>query len=327
MQPLVDTFARVHRYLRISVTDRCGFRCVYCMPPEGIAWRQRDEILTYEEILQITRVFASMGVTKVRLTGGEPTVRKDLEYLMRELRNVDGIDRLLMTTNGTTLVEKAAIYRDAGLTGLNVSLDTLRDDRFVEITRRDRLSDVLAGIEAAQVAGFEPLKLNVVVMAGVNDDELLDFVDHFRDRNINVRFIEFMPFTGNGWSKGGLVPYREMRERIESRYTLTPIDNGPNSVAKDFAIAGYPVTVSFVTSMTESFCSGCDRVRLTADGNIKACLFGPEEIPLRDRLRNGATDEEIAGFIRQAVTQKAKGHAPAELLARMKNRSMIQIGG
>ncbi|HEY0865807.1 MAG TPA: GTP 3',8-cyclase MoaA [Fimbriimonas sp.] len=327
MANLVDTFGRAHRYLRISVTDRCGFRCVYCMPPEGIPWREREEILTYEEIVRLARLFASMGVDKIRLTGGEPTVRKGLETLIGDLARIPGVRSLLMTTNGTTVAAKAGTYRRAGLTGMNVSLDTLRPGRFLEITRRDRYQDVMDGIAAAIAEGFTPLKLNVVVMAGINDDELVEFVDHFRDQPVNVRFIEFMPFDGNGWSKGGLVPYREMRERIESAYRLSPIDSGPNAVAKDFAIEGREATVSFVTSMTESFCAGCNRIRLTAEGNVKACLFGPEEFPLRDRLRAGATDEEISATIREAVTRKAAGHAPAEILARIKNRSMIQIGG
>jgi cyclic pyranopterin phosphate synthase len=297
------------------------------MPPEGIAWRERSEILTYEEILRVAGIFAGMGVDKIRLTGGEPTVRKGLESLMTGLSKLDGIRSLWMTTNGTTLRSHAERYRAAGLTGLNVSLDTLRADRFLEITRRDRLDDVLAGIDAALQAGFQPLKLNVVVMAGINEDELLDFIDRFRDRPVNVRFIEFMPFDGNGWNKGGLVPYRVMREQIERVHKLTPIDSGPNAVAKDFSIENCTATVSFVTSMTESFCSGCDRVRLTAEGSVKACLFGPEEFPLRDKLRSGASDEEIAAIIREAVHRKAAGHAPAEILARIKNRSMIQIGG
>jgi GTP 3',8-cyclase len=324
---LVDRFGRRHNYLRISVTDRCNFRCVYCMPAEGLQWRERDELLTYEEILRIARVFARAGVDKIRITGGEPTVRRNLEKLIAGLAAIPGIDSLLMTTNGFLLPEKAKVYRRAGLRGLNISLDTLRPDRFREITRTNHYPKVLQGIEAALEAGYESVKINVVVMEGVNDDELLDFVEFARERPINVRFIEFMPFQGNGWSQGKLVPYRAMLDQIAGRYEVRPLSMAPSAVAKEFGIEGFQGSIGFVTSMTENFCAGCNRLRLTAEGTVKNCLFSPDESDLRDFLRAGASDEELEQRIRGAVHRKWRGHPGMGTLPQVENRSMIRIGG
>lgn len=324
---LVDRFQRKHTYLRISVTDRCNFRCRYCMPPDGLEWRARDEILTFEEIDRLARLFARLGVDKIRLTGGEPTVRKGIDELIAKLSKIPGVDSLLMTTNGTTLAAQAAAYRQAGLTGLNVSLDSLRRDRFAEITLRDELPRVLSGIDAAIEAGFDSVKVNVVVMAGVNDDELLDFVEFARSRPVNVRFIEFMPFDGNGWKPVSVLPYREMRSQIESKHTLRPISTAREAVGKDFEIEGFVGTIGFVTSMTESFCDGCNRVRLTAEGAFKPCLFSGSETSLRDPMRAGASDDELEATIRASLAGKWKGHPPMNLLASFPNRSMVAIGG
>jgi GTP 3',8-cyclase len=324
---LRDSFGRRHNYLRISVTDRCNFRCVYCMPAHGLVWREREEILTFEEIERLARIFARRGVDKIRLTGGEPTARKGLEGLIERLARIEGVRSLLMTTNGSTLARRAQIYRDAGITGLNVSLDTLREDRFREITRRAGLGQVRDGIEAALAAGFDTVKVNVVVMKGVNDDELLDFVELARERPLNVRFIEFMPFRDNGWGRGGLVPYREMRARIEERHRMEPIQTGPSAVGKDWRVEGFVGTLGFVTSMTESFCGGCNRIRLTADGQIKNCLFSAEEQNLRDLMRAGADDAQIERRIEEALARKWKEHPPMDELLKLGNRSMIEIGG
>ncbi len=324
---LLDRFGRVHNYLRISVTDRCNFRCGYCMPPEGLDWRHRDEILTFEEIERLARLLVDMGVNKVRLTGGEPTVRRGLEELIGRLTAIDGLTALLMTTNGTTLAPKALEYRKAGLTGLNISLDSLRRDRFQAITLRDELPRVLTGIDVALVAGFESVKLNVVVMAGVNDDELLDFVEFTRDRPINVRFIEFMPFEGNGWKSGAVFSYASMKRVIEDRYDLTRISTEKSAVGKDFSVAGHKGTIGFVTSMTESFCGDCNRIRLTAEGAFKACLFAAPEISLRDPMRNGADDETLSMLIRDELSRKWRQHPPMNQLPQIKNRSMVAIGG
>jgi GTP 3',8-cyclase len=323
--PLVDSFGRRHTYLRISVTDRCNFRCVYCMP-EDVQWQQREEILSYEEIVRLAELFVGLGVEKIRLTGGEPTVRRDFERLLRGVAGT-GVRHLLMTTNGYRLAERAEEWRAAGLQGLNISLDTLRADRFAEITRTKHFDRVMSGIEAAIAAGYAPLKINVVVMAGVNDDEILDFVEFARERPVNVRFIEFMPFQGNGWSVTEVYPYRRMLEVIRSRHAIHPLGNLPGDVARDFAVEGFVGTLGFVTSMTESFCEACNRIRLTADGQIKSCLFGPAEEDLRQALRSGADDAELEERIRWALWRKPEAHPPMEELAAAPNRAMVQIGG
>ncbi|MEQ1933749.1 MAG: GTP 3',8-cyclase MoaA [Fimbriimonadaceae bacterium] len=325
--PLIDRFGRVHSYLRISVTDRCNFRCQYCMPPEGLDWLKRADILSFEEIERLARLFVQMGVSKIRLTGGEPTVRKDLAELMTRLSAIDGVRSLLMTTNGTTLAAKAKIYRQAGLTGLNISLDSLKREKFLEITLRDELDRVLSGIDAALDAGFESVKINVVVMEGVNDDELLDFVELARNRPLTVRFIEFMPFEGNGWRPASMVSFAQMRRVIESEHELIPIDVEKNAVGKDFTIAGFLGEIGFVTSMTESFCGTCNRVRLTAEGAFKPCLFSGAEVSLRDPMRAGASDEELAAIVRSGLEKKWKAHPPMTLLPQISNRSMVAIGG
>ncbi len=324
---LMDRFGRRHTYLRISVTDRCNLRCRYCMPHEGMVFQPREELLSYEEILRLSRLFIGMGVRKIRLTGGEPMVRRDLPVLIEQLSGLDGLETLTMTTNGYYLANQAETIKAAGVQALNISLDTLRPVRFFAITRRDAFTEVMAGIDAALNAGFESLKLNVVVMAGINDDEILDFIEFGKNKPLNIRFIEYMPFEGNRWTRAGVVPYREIRQRIESRYALEPLVTEPSAVAKDFALPGYPGTVSFITSMTDSFCGTCNRLRLTSDGAVKACLFGPAEISLRDPMRAGADDTTLRHLIGQAIRRKQEAHEPMETLARIENRPMIAIGG
>ncbi|MCW5943435.1 MAG: GTP 3',8-cyclase MoaA [Fimbriimonadaceae bacterium] len=325
--PWTDPFGRPHTYLRVSITDRCNFRCGYCMPAQGVIWRPRSEILNFEEIERLVRLFVRGGVTKVRLTGGEPAVRRGLEELIARLAVIEGLREIWMTTNGSTLAKKADAYRRAGLTGLNVSLDSLRRERFAEIARRDELPKVLEGIETALGAGFRPLKINVVVMAGVNEDELLDFAELASDRPIQVRFIEFMPFKGNGWQRGDLYPAARMREDLRERYRLTPLETSPNAVARGFAIEGGKGSVAFVASMTESFCDGCNRLRLTADGTVKSCLFLRADGNLRDSLRAGADDEALATIVRDSLARKWKEHPPMENLLATNDHSMLEIGG
>ncbi len=322
--PLVDRFGRRHTYLRISITERCNFHCSYCMP-EPLDGGPKETLLSYEEIVRIAGVFARLGVTKVRLTGGEPTVRKGVETLVGHLSGL-GFRHLLMTTNGSTLAAKWAIYKDAGLTGLNISLDSLDRGRFERISGRDELDRVRRGIEASLGAGFETIKINVVVMRGVNDDELERFLDEFADRDVEVRFIEFMPFDGNRWSRSLLVPYAEMRRRL-AHLDLRPRASASEAVAREFDIPGRSCRVGFVTSMTESFCDGCNRVRLTADGSVKACLFSDKEVCLREPMRQGASDAELEALIRRAIDEKDRGHAPIDVLHRLPNRSMVRIGG
>ncbi|MCG3199889.1 MAG: GTP 3',8-cyclase MoaA [Candidatus Omnitrophica bacterium] len=328
-EPLVDRFGRVHTYLRVSVTDRCNLRCVYCMPSEGFEHVERDEILTYEEILRVVRLMAEIGIHKVRVTGGEPLVRKGLANLIAGIVATPGIETVAMTTNAVLLAEQAESLKRAGLSHLNISLDTLRADRFEAISRRANLREALAGIEAAIRSGFDPIKLNMVVMGGVNDDELLDFVELARHRPIQVRFLEFMPFKSNGWDQGTLVSYAEMRRRIEEQYDLIPlfIPDGPADVTKEFAIPGFEGTIGFITSMTEDFCKDCNRIRLLADGSLKSCLFHPPEENLRAALRRGTSDDEVEGLIRRCVSAKLEKHEELEELIRLENNPMIAIGG
>jgi len=327
MNKLIDGFGREHTYLRISVTDRCNLRCVYCMPHTGIEWKKKDELLTYEEIVRVARVFAGLGINKIRLTGGEPFVRKNLETLVAQLAAIDGIQTLAMTTNATLLAPKAKLLRDLGLTALNISLDTFRKERFERITRRDDFDNVIAGLEAALAVGFPSLKLNVVVIAGFNEDEIIDFVEFAFSRSINVRFIEYMPFKDNDWQIDKVVTFAEMKERIEKKFRLKPLQTERSAVGKDFAIEGGIGSVSFISSISDSFCSTCNRLRLTSDGSVKSCLFYPAETNLRDALRAGASDGAIEEMILYSLSLKPEAHPPAEEIAAGDNRAMIEIGG
>lgn len=338
MEHLTDSFNRKHTYLRVSVTDRCNLRCSYCMPLQGIQLKQRSEILSFGEIERTSKIVAAMGVNKIRITGGEPLVRKDLPKLIQGLANIPGIQTIGMTTNGVLLKGYAQELKYAGLTHLNISLDSLRPLRFKKITLRNNFSDVISGVDAALAIGFSPLKLNVVVMGGVNDDELLDFVEFVRDKPINVRFIEYMPFKFNQWNHAQFVSYRQMVEIISEKYELQPIISiDQNAVAKDYClpeadpplaeINGLMGTVSFITPMSEHFCGTCNRIRLTADGSIKSCLFHQAEVNLRAALRSRQSDAAIAEMIQSAIAAKPFGHPEADELVQIENRSMIQIGG
>lgn len=323
---LVDSFGRAHTYLRISVTDRCNLRCRYCMPADGLVWKKRDQLLSYEEIERLAGIFVSMGIEKIRLTGGEPLVRKDLITLVQKLAKIENLKTLAMTTNATLLAPQAKALRQAGLTHLNISLDSLRKERFEEITRLDSFDDVMSGIMAAIESGYQSLKINAVAIAGFNDDEILDFVAFAQKHKVNVRFIEFMPFKDNEWNIEKVVTYSEIKAQIEKHYRLSQIEQNPSDVSKDFAIAGGG-SVSFITSMSESFCSTCNRLRLTGEGSIKSCLFYPAELSLRDAMRNGAADKTIEEMILQSLAAKPEAHPPAEEIAAQDNRTMIEIGG
>ena len=325
--PLTDRFGRRHTYLRVSVTDRCNLRCRYCMPAEGIQWIERKDLLSFEEIERIVRALAGAGVNKVRITGGEPTVRRGIEGLIAALAKIEGIEELAMTTNGTTLPKMAQTYRDAGLTHLNVSLDSLDAAKYKEITLHDKFDVVINGIERAIEVGFAPLKVNVVAMKGVNDDEIPAFVEFARHRPVNVRFIEFMPFDGNEWTQGRMLSYREMVAIVGEHCAIEPLPHRPNQVAKDFRIVGGAGTISFVTSMTDDFCSECNRIRLTATGEFKPCLFMLPNVSVRDVLRNGGGEEEVLAAAHASLDDKWAGHPGPQNLIRLKNASMIQIGG
>lgn len=324
---LVDRFGRRHTYLRLSLTDRCNLRCVYCMPSENFRWQPRAEILSLEEVLKISRLLVENGIEKIRLTGGEPTLRENLEWLVGHLSRLNGLKTLGLTTNGVRLREKAHALRAAGLQTLNVSLDTLRPDRFRAITKRDRLSDVLAGIDAALAAGFQPLKINVVVMRGVNDDEFFDFAELSLRHPVNVRFIEFMPFNGNEWQRERMIPWHEVKQTIEERIPLTPRANSGTMIARDFDFPGAAGWISFISPMTAHFCSGCDRLRLTADGAIKSCLLHPAEVNLRDAVRSGIVEKEMLNLIQSALERKEYAHPAVCRLPDTDNRCMTAIGG
>ena len=325
-EQLVDTFGRVHRDLRISVTDRCNFRCTYCMPPEGLEWLPRSELLTFEEIERVARLLVErFGVHSIRLTGGEPTVRARLADLVAMLTPL-GTD-LALTTNGATLGLLAEDLAAAGLRRINISLDSLRADRFRELTLRDDLHRVLDGVDAALAAGLDPVKVNVVVMRGQNDDEILDFAEYGRRKGVEVRFIEYMPLDAEeGWRAGSVVSLAEITERIGAVHPFEAHRQGPEPASRFRYLDGKGF-FGVVASVTQSFCGSCDRIRLTADGQFRNCLFGLKEYDLRGPLRSGAGDDELAGIVRGAVGDKWAGHSIGKVHFVRPARSMSQIGG
>ncbi len=327
MTGLSDSFQRPINYLRISVTDRCNLRCMYCMPLEGVRPLAHSDILTYEEIYTVARAAAEMGINKVRVTGGEPLVRLGLPELIRMLASINGIDDISMTTNGILLARQAPVLKSAGLRRVNVSLDTLRPDKFERITRTSaRMGDVLEGIEAAKAVGHNPVKINVVVMASINDDELLDFAASTINDEWHVRFIEFMQF-GDVASSPRFVSVSEMRKRIEALGHLEPcLPSAGNGPAKYFRLPGAKGTIGFITPVSEHFCFHCNRLRLTADGKLRPCLLSQDEIDLRTALRRGASTDEIKRLIEMAVAQKPVGHNMTHSQADL-NRPFSQIGG
>nr|GLL22425.1 cyclic pyranopterin monophosphate synthase, mitochondrial isoform X1 [Ipomoea trifida] len=325
---LVDTFGRLHTYLRISLTERCNLRCQYCMPADGVELTPNPQLLTRSEIIRLANLFVSSGVDKIRLTGGEPTIRKDFEDICLELSNLKGLRTLAVTTNGITLARKLARIKECGVNLVNISLDTLVPAKFEFMTRRKGHERVMESIRTAIDVGYNPVKVNCVVMRGFNDDEICDFIELTRDKPINVRFIEFMPFDGNVWNAKKLVPYKEMLDIAVKRFTgLQRIKDHPTETAKNFSIDGHQGRVSFITSMTEHFCAGCNRLRLLADGNFKVCLFGPAEVSLRDPIRCGADDNELRQIIGAAIKRKKASHAGMFDIAKTPNRPMIHIGG
>jgi cyclic pyranopterin phosphate synthase len=328
---LVDRFGRVHRDLRISLTDRCSLRCTYCMPAEGVPWLAKANILTTDELERVTVVAASLGITEVRLTGGEPLLRPDVVDVVRRMARIEGEDGPLevsMTTNALRLPQLAGVLAEAGLARVNISIDTLRADRFAELTRRDRLDDVLEGIAAARAAGFDPIKLNAVPMRGVNDDELIDLVRFAVEQGAEMRFIEQMPLdAGHVWSRVEMVRGEEILERLSEVFRLTPIGERGTAPAERFLVDDGPATVGVIASVTAPFCGACDRVRLTADGQLRNCLFAREESDLLGHLRGGADDDAIAELMRVCITGKRAGHGIDDEGFLQPDRPMSAIGG
>ena len=325
---LVDARGRVVDDLRISVTDRCNFRCVYCMPAEGLKWLPRDEVLSFEEITRVAGLFVGSGTRTIRLTGGEPLVRRDLPSLVRMLSALHPDLDLSLTTNGFLLRRDARALADAGLRRVNVSLDSLRADRFERLARRDSLNTVLDGINAAVEAGLGPVKINVVVMRGINDDEVVDFANLARSTGIRVRFIEYMPLDADGsWGPDLVVAGEELLDAAETAFKLEPVNAGHDPATRWRFTDGAQGELGFINSVTEPFCERCNRVRLTADGQLRTCLFSITETDLRGPVRSGASDEELGSIIRAAIWRKEPGHRIGKPDFVKPNRSMSQIGG
>lgn len=362
---LTDTFNRQHDYLRISVTERCNLRCLYCMPEEGVPLSPPEHLLTSPEIIYLSSLFVSQGVKKIRLTGGEPTVRRDIVDLMRgigQLRS-DGLKELCITSNGISLFRKLDGMADAGLTGVNLSLDTLDPFQFQIMTRRNGFNQVIKSIDRIldmnkMNAGIK-LKINCVVMRGINEREILPFIELGRERDLEVRFIEYMPFDGNKWNRDKMVSYQDMLSIIREKYpSLEKVPDHKNDTSKTYRVPGFAGRVGFITSMTHNFCGTCNRLRITNDGNLKVCLFGNTEVSLRDMIRfsnNGRPidneamealdlfesarkagsehgplnkrERELLEVIGLAVGRKKAKHAGMGELEHMKNRPMILIGG
>lgn len=323
-----DSFNRIHNYLRISMTDNCNLRCFYCMPEEDYSFTPASRLMQKDELVSIAKVFVQHGVDKIRLTGGEPLVRKDAAEIMRALSKLPV--SLTMTTNGSRLHEFTEVFRECGIKSLNISLDTLDRDKFSVLTRRDQFDRITENIRLYIEEGFH-VKVNVVVMRGINDMELNDFVEWTRHENVHVRFIEFMPFTGNRWNSDKVFTWQDMIDRIGAQYEIERLEDGPNDTAKKYRAHRHTGTFAVISTMSAPFCAGCNRMRLTADGKLKNCLFSKTESDLLTPFRNG---EDILPLIRASIDAKAKmlGGQFTEDFEQIHaedidNRSMITIGG
>ena len=327
---LPDRYGRVARDLRVSVTDRCNLRCRYCMPAEGLPWLAKPEMLTDDELVRLVGIFVELGVRQVRLTGGEPLLRRSLVDVVRRIAALDPRPSIAMTTNGVGLDRLAQPLADAGLDRINVSLDTVDPREFADLTRRDRLHDVEAGLKAAAAAGLTPVKVNAVAMRGINDHSVTELLQWCLDRGYELRFIEQMPLDAqHGWDASTMIGADEVRERLAERFSLTPLpaeDRG-SAPAERFLVDGGPETVGIIASVSAPFCAACDRTRLTADGQVRNCLFSQAETDLRGPLREGASDEEVAGLIRGEMWRKAPGHGIGTDAFVQPTRPMSAIGG
>nr|XP_060610080.1 molybdenum cofactor biosynthesis protein 1 isoform X1 [Anolis sagrei ordinatus] len=324
---LTDGFGRQHNYLRISLTEKCNLRCQYCMPEEGVQLTPKSELLSTQEIITLARLFVKEGVDKIRLTGGEPLIRPDVVDIIAQMRKLEGLETIAVTTNGINLARLLPRLKEAGLNAINISLDTLVPAKFEFIVRRKGFHKVMEGIHKALELGYDPVKVNCVVMRGLNEDELLDFVALTEKYPLDVRFIEYMPFDGNKWNFKKMVSYKEMLDTIKQKWPeleKLPCEEA-SSTAKTYKVPHFQGQVSFITSMSEHFCGSCNRLRITADGNLKVCLFGSSEVSLRDHLRSNASEEELIQIIGGAVGRKKKQHAGMINISQMKNRPMILI--
>lgn len=328
---LVDSFGRVHRDLRISLTDKCSLRCKYCMPAEGVEWMAQASVLTTDELVGVAKVAVDLGITTIRLTGGEPLLYAGIAEVVRrtsQLEGPDGRPRVAMTTNGIKLPQALPELAGSGLARLNISIDTLRPDRFFELTRRNKFDQVIAGIRAARDSGLRPLKLNAVAMRGVNDDELVDLVEFAIENDAQMRFIEQMPLdAGHTWDRGEMVTREEILEALGERFELEPVPGRGGAPAETFKIDGGPHSVGVIASVTAPFCGNCDRLRLTADGQLRNCLFSRTEYDLKPILRGGGTDREIEAMLRDCLWHKLPGHGINDPGFLQPDRGMNAIGG
>jgi cyclic pyranopterin phosphate synthase len=326
---LTDGHGRRISDLRVSVTDRCNFRCQYCMPADGLPWLERSAVLSFEEIERLVRLFASLGVTDIRLTGGEPLVRRDFPKLVAMLAAVDGIEDLSLTTNGYLLERDAAALVEAGISRVNVSIDSLQRDRFFEITRRDSLPQVLRGLDAlARHPEVHPIKVNAVAMRGFTEDEAIPFAEFARSTAFQVRFIEFMPLDADhAWSADQVLTGEELRGIIDAVHPIEELPREPSSTARVFRFRDGSGEIGFINPVSEPFCSDCNRVRLTAEGKLRTCLFSIHETDLREPLRAGASDAELERIVRDAVWRKELKHHVGEPGFRQPPRTMSAIGG
>jgi cyclic pyranopterin phosphate synthase len=329
IEPLVDGHGRAIGDVRISVTDRCNFRCQYCMPAEGLPWLDRSALLSYEEIERLVRIFAGMGVHDVRLTGGEPLVRRELWKLVERLSAIEEVHDLSLTTNGYLLERQVDQLVAAGLRRVNVSLDALAPDRFFQLTRRDSLAQVLAGLAAAERhPELRPIKVNVVAIKGFTEDEVLSFAEFARRMPYEIRFIEFMPLDADrAWSRDQVLPTEDVRAILESRYALEPIGRERSGTSRRWRFADGVGEIGFISPVTEPFCGDCNRIRLTAEGELRTCLFSMTETDLRAPLRDGADDAAIAQIVRDAVWRKELKHRVNEPGFVQPARTMSRIGG
>jgi len=331
MEPLVDSYGRRIKSMRISVTDKCNFRCTYCMPAEGLPWLKKAEILSYEELVRIARVAVSIGIEQIRLTGGEPLVRRDVPELVRSLRKIEGLRSLSLTTNGILLKQQAGALAEAGLTRINVSLDSLVREKFAKLARRDQMTRVLEGLEELEkYPSVHPVKVNAVAIREFSEEEVLDFVKLARNKAYVMRWIEFMPLDADQiWRKEDILSGAEIKAIIEAAYgPLVQITTGdPSETARRYTFSDGIGEVGFINPVSEPFCASCDRIRLTADGQLRTCLFATEETDLRAVIRSDASDDDLAATIRRAVWNKELKHYIGDKRFKRASRSMSMIGG
>jgi cyclic pyranopterin phosphate synthase len=333
MTALVDTFGRVHRDMRVSVTDRCNLRCTYCMPPDFSDWMPGDHLLSIDELMTVIEVAVSEGITSIRLTGGEPLVRPDIVEIVRRINALPEPPRINLTTNAIKLAELAQPLADAGLERVNISLDTLDASRFKALTFRDRYADVISGIEAALAAGLRPVKVNTVLMRGINDDEAVPMLRHSIEHGWHLRFIEQMPLDAQGaWERGEMITAAEIHEMLGEHFRLTPVPGRGSAPAEEFLVDDGPATVGIIASVSKPFCAACDRLRLTADGQIRNCLFARDETDVRATLRDASLSveqrrERIAGLFAASTLAKLPGHGINDPSFVQPDRPMSAIGG